>query len=156
MPDVEPRHSMGAFTTFFDREVVLFSPWFFFEKVVWRVLNDFINYLKRQARGWENWKFLNISPLFLWYMGNVYTTVEILWLDRAKPTWWINLSIFWSYILLIGNTRENVPLCIFSEVLQVFWKLFYGSILRQDVGIEHHEMSCQIAIKLAKDAYHLG
>ena len=26
MPDVEPRHSMGAFTTFFDREVVLFSP----------------------------------------------------------------------------------------------------------------------------------
>jgi len=58
--------------------------WVFFEKVVWRVLNDFINYLKRQARGWENWKFLNISPLFLWYMGNVYTTVEILWLDRAS------------------------------------------------------------------------
>ena len=89
-------------------------------------------------------------------MGNVYTTVEILWLDRASQANLMNKSFYILIIQLIGNTRENVPLCIFSEVLQVFWKLFYGSILRQDVGIEHHEMSCQIAIKLAKDAYHLG
>ena len=136
----------GFYYIFWSRGGALLS-WVFFEKVVWRVLNDFINYLKRQARGWENWKFLNISPLFLWYMGNVYTTVEILWLDRAKPTWWINLSIFWDHATNWKYQRKFASMYLFrgaAGVLEAFlWLNFEarcGDRASRDVMSNRHKI----------------
>ena len=61
--------------------------------------------------------------------------------------------------ILIGNTRENVLPCHFylfraaAGVLEAFLWLNFEARCGDRAS---REMSCQIAIKLAKDAYHLG